>query len=104
MVRKRGGKSQEPLPPDGASIDDDSSRVVERADGFHWIALDGRQEFGPFETQADALSDMTASDEDAVAPLSALQEVEREIGIADWIDPETGEPAEGGCPPHLEQE
>ena len=37
-------------------------------------------------------------------PDDILPEVEREIGIADWIDPETGEPAEGQSPPHLEIE
>ncbi len=24
--------------------------IVSRPDGYHWIAPDGRQEFGPFET------------------------------------------------------
>lgn len=33
-----------------------------------------------------------------------LPEMEREIGMADWIDPETGEPAEGLSPPHLDAE
>lgn len=26
------------------------------------------------------------------------------IGIADWIDAETGEPAEGESPPHLQED
>jgi hypothetical protein len=34
----------------------------------------------------------------------SLPEMEREIGMADWIDPETGEPAEGLSPPHLDAE
>jgi len=33
-----------------------------------------------------------------------LHEAESDIGIADWIDPQTGEPAEGQSPPHLEEE
>ena len=33
-----------------------------------------------------------------------LPDLEREIGISDWIDPQTGEPAEGQSPPHLEEE
>jgi len=33
-----------------------------------------------------------------------LPELEREIGIADWLDPNTGEPAEGQSPPHLDGE
>lgn len=36
--------------------------------------------------------------------METLQELEREIGIADWIDPQTGEPAEGQSPPHLDEE
>jgi hypothetical protein len=90
--------------PAEAIVDDDPARVVDRPDGFHWIALDGRQEFGPFETRDLALADMAAGGEPAAAPQSMLQEVERDLGIADWIDPETGEPAEGACPPHLDED
>ena len=80
-------------------------RIVERPDGFHWVALDGRQEFGPFETVEEARADMLdAVDQAMPQPGEELLEAESEIGIADWLDPETGEPAEGGCPPHLEPE
>jgi hypothetical protein len=37
-------------------------------------------------------------------PVETLPDLEREIGIADWLDPQTGEPAEGQSPPHLEAE
>jgi hypothetical protein len=43
-------------------------------------------------------------DERMADSTETLPELEREVGIADWIDPETGEPAEGQCPPHLEAE
>ncbi|MBH2043725.1 MAG: hypothetical protein I8H87_09395 [Comamonadaceae bacterium] len=87
------------------NVEGEGGRIVQRPDGFHWIALDGRQEFGPFETLEQAKADMLdAADEDAPQPGEALQEAEREIGIAEWIDPETGEPAEGACPPHLDEE
>jgi hypothetical protein len=80
-------------------------RIVQRPDGYHWIAPDGHQEFGPFETLELAMADMIdGADEHAPQPGETLQEAESEIGIADWIDPETGEPAEGSCPPHLEPE
>lgn len=46
------------------------------------------------ETEADRLADS----------IETLPELEREIGIADWIDPQTGEPAEGQSPPHIENE
>jgi len=84
---------------------DDDERVVERPDGFHWIAPDGRQEFGPFDSVEAAQADMASSDEEAAAtPANTLQDVERDIGISDWIDPDTGEPAEGQSPPHLDQD
>jgi hypothetical protein len=86
--------------------DDDSARVFSRPDGYHWLALDGKQEFGPFPTAEEALADMNASqDEESGGSVTGnLREAEQEIGIADWIDPETGEPAEGLSPPHLEEE
>lgn len=80
-------------------------QVVKRPDGFHWIAPDGRQEFGPFVSLEAAVADMIGStDENSPEPGETLQEAESEIGIADWIDPQTGQPAEGPCPPHLEQD
>lgn len=33
-----------------------------------------------------------------------LKQAEGDIGINDWIDAQTGEPAEGQSPPHLEEE
>jgi hypothetical protein len=33
-------------------------------------------------------------DDEAQEPGESLQEAEAEIGISDWIDPDTGEPAE----------
>ena len=87
------------------AVEGEGGRIVQRPDGLHWISLDGRQGFGPFETLEQARADMLgAADEDAPQPGESLQEAEREIGIAEWIDPETGEPAEGPCPPHLDQE
>lgn len=83
----------------------DAARIVQRPDGFHWIAPDGQQEFGPFETLEDAQAHMLdAADENAPQPGEELPEAESEIGIAEWLDPETGEPAEGSCPPHLDAE
>jgi hypothetical protein len=76
--------------------------IVERPDGFYWVSADGRREFGPFPTIEDARADRDHGDEDAPVPGETLQEAEHEIGISDWIDPETGAPAEGQSPPHLE--
>jgi hypothetical protein len=78
--------------------------IMTRPDGYYWRTLDGKQEFGPFETLELARADMLAADEDSPVPGESLQEAESEIGIADWIDPETGEPAEGLSPPHIDED
>lgn len=94
------GTPESPLPRAQRSQD----RIVARPDGYHWVALDGKQEFGPFDTieEAQADRDTGMHNEGAPGPAETLKEAERDIGIADWIDPETGEPAEGQSPPHLE--
>ena len=90
---------------DTESNDDGGARIVARPDGYHWLAPGGRQEFGPFESADEALADMLVADDAAAeGPGETLHEAEQEIGIADWIDPDTGEPAEGQSPPHLHDE
>ncbi len=97
----------EPPEPPGSleSLEEDGGpgEIVARPDGYHWIAVNGRQEFGPFETVELAQSFRDGYDEGAPAPAETLQEAESEIGISDWIDPETGQPPEGYCPPHLDE-
>lgn len=83
---------------------DETPPIVAHPDGWYWIAPDGHQQFGPFETYELARADRDAGDEESPAPGQTLQEAEDEIGIASWIDPETGEPAEGASPPHLDTE
>ena len=78
-----------------------ASTVVSRPDGYYWLSADGRQEIGPFDSHAEALADSDALSDEAVAPGETLHEAETEIGIADWLDPDTGEPAEGASPPHI---
>ncbi|MES2090068.1 MAG: hypothetical protein V4532_08845 [Pseudomonadota bacterium] len=106
MVQKiklsRKLKSLEVL--DAPAIDDEVSNIVERPDGFYWQAQDGHQEFGPFESYEQALADRDAVSEESLTPVKTLHEAEQEIGIADWIDPETGAPAEGESPPRLPEE
>lgn len=75
-------------------LDEEASRVVVRPDGFYWIADDGRQEFGPFTTATEAMAALREGIEAAPEPGETVAEAEAEIGIADWVDPETGQPAE----------
>jgi hypothetical protein len=76
--------------------------IVHRPDGFHWIAPDGRQEFGPFTTRAEAIADRDEANEGTPAPGESLEEAEDELGQASWIDPDTGELAEGQSRPRLD--
>lgn len=72
----------------------DSTRLVERPNGFYWQEKDGLREYGPFATLLEAVQDMQAAGERAPEPGETVEEAEAEIGIAGWIDPETGAPAE----------
>jgi len=83
---------------------DETPEIVSHPDGWYWIAPDRHQQFGPFESYESARADRDAWDEEAPAPGPTLREAEDEIGIASWIDPGTGEPAEGASPPHLDTE
>lgn len=74
--------------------DDDRTRIVERPDGFYWQTKDGGRDAGPFATLLEALQDMQADREGTQEPGETLQEAESEIGIADHVDPDTGEPTE----------
>lgn len=86
-------------------VDGGGGCVVSRPDGYHWIAPDGRQEFGPFESVEQAVADMQDAAQDGEpAPGETLQEAEDEIGVSGWIDPDTGALAEGHSPPHLGEE
>jgi len=86
------------------SADESLAPVVSRPDGFYWVAPDGRQAFGPFATASQARADRDRYDDGAPEPGETLQEAEQEIDLADWIDPETGEPAEGSSMPHLPED
>lgn len=76
----------------------DAKRMLERPDGFYWKDAETGKLFGPFATLLDAVNDMQYNAEAQPEPGESVTEAENEIGIADWIDPETGEPAEEQVP------
>jgi len=92
-----GGRIVKQVIPQTAR-DFDSKRVLERPDGFYWQDAETGEYFGPFPTLLDAVNDMQYSAEAEPEPGETLREAEDEIGVADWIDPETGEPAEEQVP------
>jgi len=83
---------------------DGRERVFSRPDGYYWVAPDGKQEIGPFETLSEAMADMDSGDAAMWQPGETLAEAESELGLADWVDGETGELAQGQSPTHLERE
>ncbi|MFA5242148.1 MAG: hypothetical protein WC029_02440 [Sulfuricella sp.] len=72
----------------------DQARIIERPDGYYWQERVTDKAFGPFPTLLDAMQDMEYNDESDYEPGETLEEAEAELGIADWIDPETGLPGE----------
>ncbi len=79
-------------------------QVMHRPDGYYWQTPDGKQEYGPFENLELALGHMESTSEETSEPGESLQEAEDEIGVADWIDPETGSLAEGQSTPRFHDE
>ena len=73
--------------------------ILKRPDGFYWQSKSGELR-GPFVTRAEAEADRLAggSTEGEFDPGESLQEAESEIGVAEWIDPDTGGPAEDNIP------
>lgn len=68
------------------------------------LADDSKPPAGLFGATELAINDIEMETERLADSEETLPELEREIGIADWIDPQTGEPAEGQSPPHLEDD
>lgn len=76
----------------------DRGQVVERPDGFYWRDSSSDKLYGPFPTLLQAQQDMLYEEDSDYEEGESLAEAEDEIGIAGWIDPDTGEPAEEASP------
>ncbi len=74
--------------------EDDKAQVIERPDGFYWQSKESGKESGPFPTLLEAVEDMQYSADSDYEPGESVEQAEAEIGISDWVDPETGELAE----------
>lgn len=86
----------EPIPETPPASD--GRRVLERPDGFYWQDDESGEIAGPFATLLEAVNDMEYNAEAEPEPGETVREAESEIGISDWIDPETGDPAEEQVP------
>jgi len=92
-------KFVEPAPNE----EDEETRLIERADGFYWQNVATEKLYGPFPTLLDAMEDNPYQEESDFGEGATLHEAEEEIGIADWVDSDTGELAEGSAR-HLSDE
>jgi len=81
----------------------EQARMIERPDGFYWQDKLSDELYGPFPTLLEAMQDMQGQGDTGYGEGESLEEAEAEIGIADWTDPETGQPAES-LQPHLSDE
>src|SRR6266446_6298740 len=96
MVRK--AKRTDPPADSPAAAKEVAPRghIIERPDGFYWQA--GGEEYGPFPTLGEAEADMQSAGGSEFEPSDTLQEAESELGISEWIDPDSGVPAEVPVP------
>ena len=74
--------------------DYDHTRIIERPDGFYWTDAASGEEYGPFPSLLEAVQDMEYNADSDYEPGETVEEAEDEIGISDWIDPDTGDPGE----------
>jgi hypothetical protein len=101
----RNRSQPQPPPPNvvsGIAAELEDVRIIERPDGFWAQSLRGGPEVGPYASLIEAIEDQRETDEEEPQSASALAEVERELGVSDWIDPETSAPAEDSVP-HIEE-
>jgi hypothetical protein len=89
--------AREKKPPVSPDETPAPGHVVERPDGFYWQEKEGGEEYGPFPTRAEAEADMESDGVAATDP-DAVHDAESELGISEWIDPDSGEPAEDSVP------
>lgn len=87
------------MPIPETSPEFDRTRIIERPDGFYWQDKESGQEFGPFPSLTEAVRDMEYSADAAEEQADdSFEGAEDSLGIADWIDEETGLPAEEFVP------
>lgn len=73
-------------------------RFIERPNGVYWRASGSTTEYGPFNTLAEAAADAEGREDPTFQATESVAEAEAEIGISEWIDPDTGVPAEESVP------
>lgn len=86
-LRRRGAARsiQEHAPELAGAFD-----LLDHPDGWYWVAANGRQQFGPFETAEMARADRDRVSEESVNEAETEREAEQELGIDDAVREEIG--------------
>ncbi len=101
---KRTATRQSTRPPEappGTAAEFEDFRVLELPTGFWVQALTGGEKSGPYRSLVEAIEAQRDGEPEDAGGDDALAEVEAELGLSDWIDPDTSAPAEDGVP-HIE--
>jgi len=77
---------------------DDRIQYIERPNGVFWRTTSSATEYGPFATLAEATADAEGREDPTFQATDSVAEAEAEVGISEWIDPDTGAPAEESGP------
>ena len=72
----------------------DAQALIRHPDGYYWLSADGRMQIGPYATAEEALAEMHRAEDGDIEPDETLPEAEQALGLADWVDPDTGALAE----------
>jgi|SRR5688572_20186219 len=94
---KRGKKNAE-APVEADRIQEDRIQFIERPNGVYWRTASSAAENGPFATLAEATADAEGREDPTFQATDSVAEAEAEIGISEWIDPDTGEPGDESAP------
>ena len=89
---KRGKKNAE------APVEDDRIQFIERPNGVYWRSANSEAENGPFSSLGEATADAEGREDPTFQATDSVAEAEAEAGISEWIDPDTGVPAEESVP------
>ena len=84
------------VPTAGDTDDELLARVRQRPDGYHWVDVGGRQEFGPFDTLEEALADMDEPTEEAIEQTEQTEAAEQGLDRERDIDRLDADEPEGG--------
>lgn len=85
--RRRAAAPATAPTPAADETDERLQRVVERPDGWHWIDVLGRQEFGPFDSLEAALADMESPADEALLE-DRIEAAEQGLELPGPIEPQ----------------